>query len=193
LEFLQALGASPPGAPKPTAVEKFLGSHPSALAFVQAPKPAPESWATEQYFGVNAFKLIDGAGKATFIRYHIVPNAGVKTVDPETAKAKGADYLIKDIDERIKAGPIEFKLLAQVAEESDVTNDATVHWPESRKVVNLGSIKLDGILPDNAAEQKHVIFDPIPRVTGVEPSEDPLLEMRAGLYLISGKQRRAAA
>jgi catalase len=37
-----------------------------------------------------------------------------------------------------------------------------------------------------------VIFDPIPRVEGVEASDDPLLEMRAAVYLVSGRGRRAA-
>ena len=42
------------------------------------------------------------------------------------------------------------------------------------------------------AEQKHVIFDPIPRLAGIEPSDDPLLELRAAVYLISGRKRREA-
>lgn len=192
LEFLNAIASSPPDAPHPNNVEKFVGSHPSTLAFVQAPKPAPKSYATQQYFSVTAFKLIDAAGKETFIRYHIVPDAGVDTLDAETLKSKDADYLQTEIKERVKATPIGFKILAQVAEEGDVTDDATIHWPESRKVVELGSFKLDDVLPDNAANQKYVIFDPIPRVQGVGPSDDPLLEMRAALYLLSGKQRRAA-
>jgi catalase len=45
---------------------------------------------------------------------------------------------------------------------------------------------------ESLKEQKKIIFDPIPRVEGVEPSDDPLLEVRASVYLISGKQRRAA-
>jgi catalase len=51
LQFLRALGASGPGAAKPTPVEVFLGSHPAALAFVQAPKPIPTSFAKESCFG----------------------------------------------------------------------------------------------------------------------------------------------
>jgi len=39
---------------------------------------------------------------------------------------------------------------------------------------------------------QQIIFDPIPRVEGVESSEDPLLEDRANVYLISGKERREA-
>jgi catalase len=45
---------------------------------------------------------------------------------------------------------------------------------------------------DDAAQQKHVIFDPIPRLPGIEPSDDPLLELRAAVYLSSGRRRREA-
>ena len=184
MEFLQAIAAGTP--------EKFVGTHPETLAFVQAPKPAPVSYGTQQYFSVTAFKLIDAAGKATFIRYHIVPEAGVQTYDAEELKGKDPDYLQKELATRLEKGPIGFKILAQVAEEGDVTDDSRVHWPDTRPVVELGTFKLDEILKDNAKEQKYIIFDPIPRVQGVEASDDPLLEMRAGVYLLSGKERRAA-
>lgn len=121
-----------------------------------------------------------------------MPTIGVQTLTPEEVAAKDSEYLQTDIKSRVESGPVSFKILVQVAEEGDVTDDATVHWPESRKVVDLGTVKIEGILEDNAKEQKNIIFDPIPRIEGVEPSDDPLLEMRAALYLWSGKQRRAA-
>jgi catalase len=37
-----------------------------------------------------------------------------------------------------------------------------------------------------------MIFDPIPRVDGIDPSDDPLLELRAAIYLLSGRRRRQA-
>ena len=75
-----------------------------------------------------------------------------------------------------------------------MTDDATKHWPDSRKQVELGTVELDKIEPEetNDKEQKQIIFDPIPRVNDIKPSEDPLLDMRAAVYLISGKDRRAA-
>lgn len=85
-----------------------------------------------------------------------------------------------------------FKLKAQIAEDGDVTDDNTAKWPEERRVVELGTIELQSIADDQAAQQKRIIFDPIPRVEGVEASADPLLEVRAGIYLISGRERRAA-
>lgn len=67
-------------------------------------------------------------------------------------------------------------------------------WPEDREIVELGTLKIEKTLSEeeSSVQQKKVIFDPIPRVEGVEPSDDPLLEVRANVYLISGQQRRAA-
>lgn len=60
--------------------------------------------------------------------------------------------------------------------------------------MELGKIELDTLLDEEEGgkEQKRVIFDPIPRIEGVEASDDPLLEMRAAVYLISGRERREA-
>src|SRR5262245_62123807 len=55
LAFLKAVAASGKDAPKPTELEKFLEAHPKAKKVATAPKPVPNSFATEPYFGINAF------------------------------------------------------------------------------------------------------------------------------------------
>ena len=192
LEFLQALASSGPGAPSPTPIEAFLGSHHAALAHVQAPKPAPVSFATEPYFGVTALKFINAEGKATHFRFRITPDAGVATLEAAALKERDPNFLYEEISKRVAEGPVTYKLLAQIAEEGDVVDDATVQWPETRQLVELGTIKLETAVQDNDTEQKRIIYDPIPRVQGIEPSDDPLLELRAAVYLISGRARRAA-
>src|SRR5262249_35896574 len=57
LEFLRAVAASASSKESPSPIEAYLGAHPAALAFVQAPKPSPASFATERYFGVTAFRF----------------------------------------------------------------------------------------------------------------------------------------
>ena len=194
LEFLQALIATASSEDSPSPVEKFLGGHPAALAFVQAPKPTPKSFAQQQYWGINAFKFISSEDKETYVRYHVTPDAGVETYTAEEVKNKGENFLREELVPRVKGSPISFTLSAKLAEEGDQTDNATVHWPESRKVVELGKITLDKMIDSDKqkGEQKKIIFDPVPRVQGIESSADPLLEMRAGIYIISGKQRRAA-
>jgi catalase len=192
LEFLHALAASTPGLPSPTPIEQYLGGHPAALAFVQAPKPFPASFATEAFFGVTAMRFANADGDTRFGRYRIVPGAGLAHLTDEDAKGKGGDYLIEDIKQRVAASPVTFEIKAQLADPGDIVDDATIHWPETREIVTLGTISLDALPPDDPAEQKKIIFDPIPRVDGIEPSDDPLLELRAAIYLISGRRRRAA-
>jgi catalase len=192
LEFLRALASSGPETPSPKPIEIFLGSHPAALAFVQTPKPSPSSFAKETYFGVTAMRFTDKEGVSRYGRYRIVPDAGVEHLAPEVTQGKDPNFLFDELNDRIAAGPISFQVLVQVANEGDVVDDATVHWPEDRPLVRLGQIVLSAPVPDNAREQKKIIFDPIPRVDGIEASADPLLELRAAVYLISGRRRRQA-
>jgi catalase len=191
-EFLTAVKATKPDSPHPTPVEQFLGSHPAALAFVTAPKPFPASWGTLGYFGLNAFKFINAEGKETWIRYRMVPETGIQSLDDKDLESKGSDYLIEEIAERVKIGPIKFKLVAQIGDEGDVTDDITQQWPDSRKLVELGSFELDSFDEASVKDQMYLIFDPLPRIEGIEPSADPILEFRAALYLISGRERRSA-
>jgi catalase len=184
LELLRAVGGGDPSA--------FLASHPAALAFVQMPKPSPKSFATEAYFGVTAFRFINQEGTARYGRYRIVPQAGVEHLDDAVLKTKGENYLFEELERRVAAGPIRFHVHVQVANESDPVDDATQHWPADRPVVEFGAIELTSKAPDDE-DHRRIIFDPIPRVDGIEPSADPLLELRAAIYLLSGRRRRKAA
>ncbi|HEY1731013.1 MAG TPA: catalase family peroxidase [Terriglobales bacterium] len=192
LEFLNALIATDFAGPHPNAFEQFLGGHPAALAFVQAPKPIPTSFAHESFFSVSAFKFTNAQNQSRFGRYRIVPVAGNEYLDDAGAAAKSANFLMDEIQQGIAKQPVKFLIKVQLAEDGDVTDDATVHWPESRKLLDLGEIVLTAVASDNPAEQQQIIFDPIPRVDGIEASADPLFEPRANVYLMSGRRRRSA-
>ena len=193
LEFLRAVATSGPSTPSPSPIEAFLGAHPKALAFVQAPKPSPSSFARETYFGVTAMHFTNKDGVSRYGRYRIVPDAGADHLPDAIAAAKGEDFLFSELAERIAKAPVGFHILAQLANDGDIVDDATIHWPEDRTLLDLGAITLTEPVADNAHEQQHIIFDPIPRVEGIDPSADPLLELRAAVYLISGRRRRSAS
>src|ERR1700753_4063858 len=97
LEFLKALASSDPSKPSPSPIEQFLGAHPAALAFVQAPKPNPASFATEAYFGVTALRFINKDGAVSYGRYRIVPEAGVQHLSENVAKTETPNYLFDEI------------------------------------------------------------------------------------------------
>lgn len=184
LEFLRAAAGGDPSA--------FLAAHPAALAFIQTPKPSPASFVTEAYFGVTAFRFINSQGLMRYGRYRIVPQAGVEHLDDATAKAMGENYLFDELTKRIASGTIRFHIEVQIADDNDIVDDATIHWPANRPVMHLGVIALTAKAPDDE-EYRRIIFDPIPRVDGIEPSNDPLLELRAAIYLLSGRRRRQAS
>ena len=105
LEFLRAAASSDPSKPSPSPIEVFLASHPKALAFVQAPKPSPSSFARESYFGVTAFRFTNKEGVSRYGRYRITPDAGIEHLDDARVKAQGPSYLFDEITERIARGP----------------------------------------------------------------------------------------
>jgi catalase len=176
LEFFRAIAASGPSVPPPTPVELFVSRHSAALAFVQMPKPFPTSFAKEHFFAVNAFKFTNADGSVRYGRYRILPEIGTEYLEADAAAAKTPNYLFDELFDRIAAGPIRFQILVQLSEEGDTVDDATVQWPENRRLLNFGTITLDTLAPNNEAEQRQIIFDPIPRVDGIESSGDPLLE-----------------
>src|ERR1700704_426369 len=137
LAFLQAAAQSGPDAPKPTPIEKFLGTHPAAAKFVSTPRPAPMSFGTRAFYGVNAFKFTNAKGVSHYARYQIIPAAGEHALsDAEAAKA-APNYLMDELPQRITQGPVKFRLLAQVAAEGDSLDDPTSTWPPDRKLVSL--------------------------------------------------------
>lgn len=192
LQLLRAIASSDSSKPSPSPIETFLSSHPKALAYVQTPKPAPSSFAHESYFGVTAMRFTNKDGLSHFGRYRIVPEAGVDHLSDAAREAMRANFLFEELMERVSSGPVGFRVEVQLALGEDIVDDATVHWPEDRPLANFGRIVLNAPVSNGEAE-KQIIFDPIPRVDGIDPSEDPLLEVRAAIYLLSGRRRRAAS
>ncbi|MGO9114082.1 MAG: catalase family peroxidase [Thermoguttaceae bacterium] len=193
LEFLQAAAASGPGSPSPPPIAAFLATHPAAKAFVEAPKPIPTSYARQSYFAVTAFKFTNLAGQTQFGRFRLRPEAGTEFLTPEQAAKKTADFLTAELSERLAKGPAGFRLLVQLAEAGDDVTDSTTLWPETRREAEFGTIAISERVDELAPERRKIIFDPLPRVDGIDSAGDPLTEVRSELYLLSGRRRRAAA
>jgi catalase len=193
LEFLRAAAASGPGAPSPPPILAFLASHPTAKAFVEAPKPTPVSIATQPYFAVTAFKFTNAAGQSRFGRFRLHPEAGIQHLTPEQAASKPSDFLGAEMSERLARGPVRFRIQVQLAEPGDQVADATAAWPESRTLAEFGALTLTERVDELAPEQRKIIFDPLPRVDGIDSAGDPITAVRSDLYLVSGRRRRAAA
>src|SRR5215471_7025324 len=186
-DLLLALAASPPDAAKPTKFEQFAANHPSVPAAL-ATAATPDSFADEEYYGINAFVFINKAGQRQAVRYQMVPERTVH-LDADGAAKRPPDFLMDELPGRLKQGSVTFHLKAQLAAADDSTKDATKPWPESRKVAELGALTIDRTVPNSAAVQKTLLFLPGQLTDGIEQSDDPLIDVRNGAYAISFSRR----
>jgi catalase len=186
-DLLQAIIASPPDTPKPTKLEQFFASHPNApKAFGTA--ATPDSYADEEYHGINAFILVNKVGQRQAVRYLLVPERLVHLTSEEAAK-QSPDFLTNELTERIARKPVTFHLKAQLAEPGDQTKDGSQPWPDDRKVVELGVLTLNKVVPNSLEAEKTLLFMPTALTDGIELSDDPLPAARAAAYGVSFARR----
>jgi catalase len=191
LEFIRAAIAFGKG--QPQAFGTFLASHPNAKRFVETPKPIPMSFVREAFFAVTSFKFTTAEGLSRHGRFRIRPDAGTDYLSNEDAATKSPEFLFDEIGPRLAKSPVKLGLLVQMAEPGDDVADASVTWPESRTEIPFGTITLTARVDDQTPERHKIIFDPVPRVDGIDSSGDPLTEVRGDVYLLSGRRRRAAS
>jgi len=184
-----AAATSPPRAPRSPQFEAFLKSHPS-VEKANATLGTPDSYADEQYYGIDAFVFINAAGQRQPFRYIIAPEKIVHLSKDEAAK-KLANYLLDELSQRLAEGAVTFHIKAQLAEPGDQTKDPTQPWPDDRKVVDLGTLTITRTADDSDALQKKLLFTPGRLTVGIEPSDDPLITARDGSYAESFKRRSA--
>jgi catalase len=191
-EFLaleQAVVATDPGKPHPWPIEAFLSTHPAAMKFVTDPKPMPTSFATEEFFGNNAFVFVNKAGKKQAVRYQIIPIAGKQYLSDADSKATSPNFLVDELRTRLAKSPAKFRLVVQLPNAGDTTNDSTKVWPDDRKTVELGTITVTSVVADSDAAQKMLAFDPINLTDGIEQSDDPIPALRSKVYMLSALHR----
>jgi catalase len=84
-------------------------------------------------------------------------------------------------------------VMVQLAETGDDVSDSTALWPESRPQMEFGTVAIRERVDELAPERRKIIFDPLPRVDGIDSAGDPLTAVRSDIYLLSGRRRRVAA
>jgi catalase len=186
-DLLLALAASPVDAAKPTKFDEFVASHPAVSAAL-ASTATPASFADQEYYGIDAFVFVDAAGKRQAVRYQMLPERTVHLPAADAAQM-APDFLMDELPARLKRGPVTFHLKAQLAAPGDPTTDPTKPWPEDRMVVELGKLTLNRAVADSAEVQKTLLFLPGLLTDGIEPSDDPLIDVRNGAYAESFSRR----
>ncbi len=164
------------------------------LMWAMSDRTLPRSLRMMQGFGVHTFRLINAAGKSTFVKFHWNPVAGTHSLDwDESVKISGADpdFHRRDLWEAIEAGVFpEYELSFQMFTEEQAEAfsfdvlDATKLVPEElAPLTPVGKLVLDRN-PDNFfAETEQVAFCAAHIVPGIDFSNDPLLAGRIHSYV----------
>ncbi len=173
-------------APNPEKVKAFAQANPEVLLQGKyfASQPVPASFASVNYWGVNAFAFVNSKGEKQFGKWIFEPTAGVLGLSDEEAKAKGSNFLFDELRQRVKEGQVSFNFNLQLAEPGDRLDSATVPLPDSRRKVTLGILKVTAVSEDSAGACRDITFVPTVLPKGVEPSNDPMLAARAAPYAV---------
>jgi catalase len=147
------------------------------------------SFATVTYFSPHAFGLVDDAGRTTWVRYRLLPEAGERRITDDEARALGRDYLHSELAERLGGQTVAFELWLQLADDGDPLEDPTAVWPQERELVQAGRLELGELVADPETGGHIEVFDPTRVAEGIELSADPILHARPRAYSVSAYKR----
>ena len=177
------------GKADPARAAAFFAAHPETAAFRAWAKTArpSASFATENYWGLNAFVFVDAHGVRQPVRWRMVPEATDSS--DGAGKAGQPDYLAADLGRRLARGPLRWHLQVTLANPGDPTNDATKSWPDDRRTLDAGTLVLEHTTPQDSGECRDINYDPLVLPAGIEASDDPLLPARSAAYADSYLRR----
>jgi catalase len=189
-EQLVALRPDPKtGKPDATLLQAFGATHPEtvkAMAIIKA-HPFSSGFANAQYNGLNAFLFIDASGKATPVRWSMMPVDDFVPEPPTPPDNK--NYLFDELIARVQKAPAQWHLILRVGQPGDPTDDATLPWPADRQQIDTGVLTVSRIVSEAQGNCRDINFDPLVLPSGIMPSDDPLLSARSAAYSISFTRR----
>jgi catalase len=191
---LQSLQPDPATkAPDPAKVKAFADANPEVLMQGRyfAGQPVPASFAGLNYWGVHAFAFVNNKGDKQFGKWVFEPEAGLLALSDDEAKAKGPQFLIDELRQRVANGGVAFRFMLQLAEPGDRIDSAVTPLPDTRRKLDLGRLVVKAVAPDAGGECVAITFNPMVLPKGVEASSDPMLAARAAPYAL-GLGRRVA-
>ncbi len=163
------------------------------IMWVMSDRAIPRSLRMMEGFGIHTFRFVNARGKSRFVKFHWKPVLGLHSVvwdEAQKISGKDADFHRRDLWEAIDNGDFpEWELGVQIVEEKDEHKfdfdllDPTKLIPEELVPVRrIGRMTLNRN-PDNFfAETEQVAFHPGHIVSGIDFTNDPLLQGRLFSY-----------
>jgi len=195
--FLDEVLASVPdqitGKPDPAKMKLFMADHPESVRAITVIMKSPLSsgFADATFNSLNAFRMINAAGKAIPVRWAAVPMQPFKSEEAAQTASSDQNYLFDELTAQLGQHPLLWRLVITIGQPSDPTNDATLPWPADRQQVDAGTVTLDEVSSEETGRCTDVNYDPLVLPPGIEPSDDPLLSARSAAYSRSFTLRAA--
>jgi catalase len=164
------------------------------LMWIMSDRAIPRSFRFMEGFGVHTFRLVNAAGRSTYVKFHWKPARGLQSVLwNEAVKINGADpdFHRRDLWDAITSGDYpEWELGVQLFDdefadqfEFDVLDPTKLIPEEQVPVRPVGRLVLDRVVDNFFAETEQVAFCTQNVVPGVDFTNDPLLQGRNFSYL----------
>ncbi|MFL5864900.1 MAG: catalase [Solirubrobacteraceae bacterium] len=164
------------------------------LMWVMSDRAIPRSFRFMEGFGVHTFRLVNGEGRSTFVKFHWKPKLGMQSVVwNEAVKISGADpdFHRRDLWDAIQQGEFpEWELGLQLFDDEfaesfdfDVLDPTKIIPEEVLPVRRVGRLVLDRLVENFFAETEQVAFCTQNIVPGIDFTNDPLLQGRNFSYL----------
>ena len=103
----------------------------------------------------------------------------------EELQKQPPSYLFEEYEARLRKAPVVFDLVLQLAGDGDPTDDPNAPWPENRPHVKIGRLELTRPTTVEEIGDPVMMHDPTRLTDGIEPSDDPVLAVRRGVYEVS--------
>jgi catalase len=163
------------------------------LMWAMSDRAIPRSLRMMEGFGVHTFRFINATGKSTFVKFHFKPTLGMHSVAWDEAtkiSGKDPDFHRRDLWEAIESGAFpEWQVGVQLVAEEDEHKfefdllDPTKIIPEEIVPVRIiGRIVLNRTVDNFFAETEQAAFHPGHIVSGIDFTNDPLLQGRLFSY-----------
>lgn len=99
--------------------------YPEAKKFLawRAAAPAPASFSGVEFFGINAFYLVDTQGQRQAVRWSMRSQVPFQPLANEQRQAAPHDFLFDDMRQKLAQQPLHWDLMMQLAQPGDPVDD----------------------------------------------------------------------
>lgn len=164
-----------------------------AITWLFSPWGIPADYRHMEGSGVNTYKWVNAEGKAVLVKYHWVPEQGVKNLTQSQAdeiQAKNFNHATQDLYEAIERGEFPaWELRVQIMSDDEHPEldfdplDDTKLWPEEQfPHLPVGRMVLNRNPQNFFAEVEQVAFGTGVLVDGLDFSDDKMLQGRTFSY-----------